>query len=55
MKQHIDGYANYVVEGIREQMGLDYDDSSQDDKVLERLQAGGKISKLKHLAEKKEG
>jgi hypothetical protein len=49
MKPHIEGYANYVVEMIRELLGYDANDDSHDDKVLERLQAGEKLSKSKHM------
>jgi hypothetical protein len=52
MSDKLAGYANYIVETVREKFGLAPDDDSMDDKVLEYLQSGEKISKSKHLGEK---
>ncbi|GLO66210.1 hypothetical protein [Oceanobacillus kimchii] len=49
----IDGYADYLVESIREQLGYEFNDSSHDDEVLKKLQSGEKLSKSKHLSFKK--
>lgn len=46
---HIEGYADFIVESIREQLGYDSDDNSHDDEVLAKLTSGEKISKSKHL------
>ncbi|AKQ08422.1 hypothetical protein PQE66_gp107 [Bacillus phage PBC2] len=46
---HIDGYADFLVEDIRVNLGYDAKDSSHDDEVLAKLTAGEKISKSKHL------
>lgn len=42
-------YASYLMEMKREQRGLDYHDTSQDDEIIKDLQKGEKISKSKHL------
>lgn len=49
---HIEGYADFIVEGVREQLGYKLDDSSHDDEVLEKLTLGEKISKSKHFKQK---
>lgn len=46
---HIEGYADFIVEGIREQLGYKPDDDTHDDEVLAKLTSGEKISKSKHL------
>jgi hypothetical protein len=46
---HIEGYADYIVKMVREQLGYDSYDNSHDDEVLKKLQAGEKLSKSKHL------
>jgi hypothetical protein len=46
---HIEGYADFLVEMVREQLGYDSNDNSHDDEVLKKLQAGEKLSKSKHL------
>ncbi|UUV46544.1 hypothetical protein [Bacillus phage vB_BanS-Thrax3] len=50
---HIDGYADFLVEDIRVQLGYDAKDSSHDDEVLAKLTAGEKLSKSKHLTQAK--
>jgi hypothetical protein len=52
---HIDGYADYLVETIRKQLGYDSSDNSHDDKVLSKLQSGEKLSKSKHLNAQQKG
>jgi hypothetical protein len=47
---HIEGYADFLVETIREQLGYNADDNSHDDEVLAKLTAGEKLSKSKHIA-----
>ncbi|UUV46028.1 hypothetical protein [Bacillus phage vB_BanS-Thrax1] len=47
---HIDGYADFLVEDVRVQLGYDAKDNSHDDEVLAKLTAGEKLSKSKHLA-----
>jgi hypothetical protein len=47
--QHIEGYANFLVEAVRVSLGLTQDDPSRDSEVLKRLTAGEKLSKSKHL------
>lgn len=49
---HIDGYADFIVETIREKLGYDAQDDSHDDEVLKKLQSGEKLSKSKYLKEK---
>ena len=49
---HIDGYADFLVEDVRVQLGYDAKDNSHDDEVLAKLTAGEKISKSKHLESK---
>lgn len=46
---HIEGYADWLVEAAREQLGYDADDSTHDDEVIKKLQAGEKLSKSKHI------
>jgi hypothetical protein len=46
---HIEGYADYIVESIRERLGYEHDDSRHDEEVLKVLQSGEKLSKSKHL------
>jgi hypothetical protein len=46
---HIEGYADFIVETIRENLGYDAKDSSHDEEVLKKLQSGEKLSKSKHL------
>lgn len=46
---HIEGYADFIVEGVREQLGYHAEDASHDEEVLKRLTSGEKISKSKHL------
>ena len=50
---HIDGYADFLVEDIRVNLGYDAKDSSHDDEVLAKLTAGEKLSKSKHLKPQK--
>jgi len=50
---HIDGYADFLVEDVRVNLGYDAKDNSHDDEVLAKLTAGEKISKSKHLKPKK--
>jgi len=42
-------YASYIMEMKREQRGLKYDDTSQDEEIIKDLQRGEKLSKSKHL------
>lgn len=46
---HIEGYADFIVEGVREQLGYHAEDASHDEEVLKRLTSGEKISKSKHF------
>lgn len=46
---HIEGYADFLVEMIREQLGYDENDNSHDEEVLAKLTAGEKLSKSKHI------
>ena len=46
---HIEGYADFIVESVREKLGYSPDDSSHDDEVLQKLTSGEKLSKSKHL------
>lgn len=39
------GYANFIIETIREKLGYDADDNSHDDEVLKYLHSGTKMSK----------
>ncbi|UGO46172.1 hypothetical protein PQE74_gp089 [Bacillus phage vB_BanS_Chewbecca] len=50
---HIDGYADFLVEDVRVQLGYDAKDNTHDDEVLAKLTAGEKISKSKHLKQPK--
>lgn len=43
------GYANYIMEFKREQLGLSPDDDSKDDEIIKDLQRGEKLSKSKHM------
>lgn len=42
-------YASWLMEAKREQKGLKYDDTSQDEDIIKEMQSGEKISKSKHL------
>jgi hypothetical protein len=46
---HIEGYADWLVELTREQLGYDANDNTHDDEVLKKLKSGEKLSKSKHL------
>lgn len=46
---HIEGYADFIVESLRVKLGYSENDSSHDSEVFEKLTAGEKISKSKHL------
>ena len=46
----IEGYATFVVEGVRELLGYAWNDESHDDEVLAKLQSREKLSNSKHLA-----
>lgn len=46
---HIEGYANYMVEMTRENLGYDANDDNHDDEVLAKLTRGEKLSKSKHV------
>lgn len=46
---HIEGYADFIVEGVRERLGYHADDNSHDEEVLKQLTSGEKISKSKHF------
>jgi len=48
-------YASYIMEMKREQRGLNYDDTSQDEEIIKDLQRGEKLSKSKHLKENYNG
>lgn len=47
--ESVQAYASYIMEMKREQRGLSFDDTSQDDEIIKDLQKGEKISKSKHL------
>ncbi len=49
VKEQLSNYATYMVESVREQLGLSYDDTSRDDEVLAKLTGGEKLSKSKHM------
>lgn len=46
---YIEGYADWIVESIREQLGYDANDNSHDDEVIKKLTSGEKLSKSKHI------
>lgn len=46
---HIEGYADWLVELTREQLGYEGNDNSHDDEVYAKLNSGEKLSKSKHL------
>lgn len=50
MTDHL--YASYIMEMKREQRGLSFNDTSQDEEIIQDLQRGEKISKSKHLKQK---
>lgn len=45
----LEGYAQYIVETVRETLGYDIDDESHDEEVLKYLERGEKLSKSKHV------
>lgn len=45
----LEGYADWLVEMTREQLGYAGDDDTHDNEVLMKLNGGEKLSKSKHL------
>lgn len=49
----VQGYADWLMETLREKKGLSPDDTSKDDEIVKDLQSGEKLSKSKHMSNEK--